>query len=132
MRRLVLHGAMLGCSHGSATAPLSVASGRRGGAAVATVRDHASLMNIAPFGMCSSLSNPRVAAATAAAKGVLTPQFCVPHTPTPWTQPDPAIDVNGVDALHEAATCRCAWGGRINVAQPGEASTSGEHSSVSV
>lgn len=126
MRRLVVHGATLGCSHGSTTGPLSIALGRRataGNALVATVRDHASLMNIAPFGMCSSLANPRVAAATAAAQGKLTPQFCVPHTPTQWSQSDGAVDLDGVDALHEGATCGCAWGGRIQVRHTPEAST---------
>lgn len=130
MRRLVLHGATLGCTHGSSTAFLSIAPGRRAGALVATVRDHASLMNIAPFGLCSSLSNPRVAAATAASRGDLTPQFCVPHTPGPWTQSDPATEVDGVEALHEGATCRCAWGGRISV-KSSEVSASDERSNAS-
>ncbi len=131
MRRLVLHGATLGCTHGSSTAQLSIAPGRRASALAATVRDHAPLMNIAPFGLCCSLSNPRVAAATAAAQGDLTPQFCVPHTPAPWTQPDPAIDVDGVDALHEGATCRCAWGGRISVKHPTESPASDDRSNAS-
>ncbi len=131
MRRLVLHGATLGCTHGSSTALLSIVPGRRPNALVATVRDHASLMNIAPFGLCSSLSNPRVAAATAAAQGNLTPQYCVPHTPGPWTQPEPAVDVDGVEALHECATCRCAWGGRISVKPSPEVSVSDDRSNAS-
>ncbi len=118
MKRLVLHGATLGCTHGTAPSSLSVNPSRSvdaGGAPVATVHDHAPLLNIAPFGMCRSLSNPRVAAATAAAQGALTPQMCVPHTPSPWTQPEGAPTLDDVEALHEGASCGCAWGGRIEV-----------------
>ena len=118
MTRLVLHGAMLGCSHGSAPSPLAVAPGRladAGPRALATVTDHAPALNLAPFGLCNSLTNPAVAAATAAALGALTPQPCTPQTPAPWSQPEGGVTVDGVAALHDGATCACAWGGRIDV-----------------
>ena len=50
----------------------------------ANIMDHIPLTNIMPFGMCQSLANPTVAAATAAALGVLTPMPCIPNTPAPW------------------------------------------------
>jgi len=44
----------------------------------ANIMDHAPLVNILPFGLCSSLSNPAVASATSAAQGVLTPSTLYP------------------------------------------------------
>ena len=55
-----------------------------GGPLAATIMDYAPLVNILPFGMCSSLANPSVASATAAALGVLTPMPCIPVIPAPW------------------------------------------------
>ena len=50
----------------------------------ATIMDFAPLVNILPFGMCQSLSNPMVASATSAAMGVLTPMPCIPVIVAPW------------------------------------------------
>ena len=50
----------------------------------ANIMDHIPMINIMPFGMCMSPANPTVAAATAAALGVLTPMPCIPDTPAPW------------------------------------------------
>ncbi len=47
----------------------------------ANIMDHKPMMNIMPFGMCTSLANPTVASATSAAMGVLTP---IPATSSPW------------------------------------------------
>ena len=62
--------AMLQCSFGMAPSTLSVLPIRRvmvEGRPVAAIADIAPMVNVAPFGMCSSLANPTVAAATAAA-----------------------------------------------------------------
>ena len=68
--------------------------GRRGAnisAPFSNIMDNVTMLNILPFGMCTSPSNPTVAAATAAALGVLTPMPCVPVIPAPWAPGSPTI-----------------------------------------
>jgi hypothetical protein len=86
----------------------------------ATIMDHVSMKNIMPFGMCTTLSNPQVAAATAAAQGVLTPQPCIPVTPAPWTPGSPTVTISGKLALNSSSTLMCNWGGVISVTNPGQ------------
>ena len=79
--------AMLQCSFGMAPSTLTVLPIRRvmvEGRPVAAIADIAPMVNVAPFGMCTSLANPSVASATAAALGVLTPMPCVPALAGPW------------------------------------------------
>ncbi|HEX8441585.1 DUF4280 domain-containing protein, partial [Archangium sp.] len=68
----VCMGAMMKCGFGAAPASLVVLPVNRtmaGGPPAATILDNKPLVNVPPFGMCSSLANPAVAAATAAALG---------------------------------------------------------------
>jgi hypothetical protein len=76
-------------------------------------------LNIAPFGMCQSLANPQVAAATSAAMGTLTPQPCVPATAGPWSPGSSIVTLNGVPALTADSKCMCTWAGTIEVVDPG-------------
>jgi hypothetical protein len=72
----VTTGAMLQCSFGAASSTLQVLPVSRvmaGSVPAATIMDHIPITNISPFGMRSSIANPTVASATAAAAGVLTP-----------------------------------------------------------
>ncbi|QDB79138.1 DUF4280 domain-containing protein [Georgenia sp. 311] len=118
--------AMLQCSMGLSPAPLNVLPVSRvlvEGRPAATVTDSVPLVNILPFGMCSSPSNPMVAAATAAALGVLTPMPCVPATGTPWTGGAAATTVAGSPALTAGATCACAYGGVVQILNPGAVRT---------
>jgi len=57
----------------------------------ANIMDNIPLVNIMPFGMCMSPANPMVAAATAAAMGVLTPMPCIPMTVAPWVPGAPTV-----------------------------------------
>ena len=79
--------ASLLCSFGMAPSTLNVIPTSRvliEGKPAATIADMAPIVNMPPFGMCMSLTNPTVAAATAAALGVLTPMPCVPAPLGPW------------------------------------------------
>jgi uncharacterized Zn-binding protein involved in type VI secretion len=93
-----------------------------GGQPAATIQDFTPMVNIAPFGMCTTLSNPTVAAATAAALGVLTPMPCVPVT-TPWRPGSVSVMIGGKPALTNSSQCQCAWGGIIAIGMPGQVTT---------
>ena len=86
----------------------------------ANIMDHVPMVNIMPFGMCTSIANPTVAAATAAALGVLTPMPCIPVIPAPWTPGNPTVLINGTPALNNTCTCMCTWGGVITISMPGQ------------
>jgi len=122
MGQQVCAGAMLACSFGAAPGTLAVlpASGVTTGAPDATIMDSKPVVNIAPFGMCMSPSNPTVAAATAAAMGVLVPMPCMPSTPAPWTPGSPTVLIGGVPALNNASKLMCAFGGVIQVTMAGQ------------
>ncbi len=53
------------------------------GMPMANIMDNKQFVNIPPFAMCTNPANPTVAAATAAALGVLTPMPCIPCTVAP-------------------------------------------------
>lgn len=122
MPQLVVSGAMLKCSFGLAPSALNATSAPTvtSGAPAATIMDHAPAVNIPPFGMCTTQSNPAVAAATAAALGVPTPSACVPNTPAPWQPGATSTTINNFPALTSSCTCNCMWGGVITITNPGQ------------
>lgn len=124
MPRLVVAGAQLRCSFGTAPSILLVTPEKRvfGGTPAANVTDCLALKNIPSFGTCFSMSNPQVLIATTAAGGVLTPMPCVPVITGPWVPGSPSLLVGGFPALHDACQCSCAWGGVICIQNPGQTS----------
>jgi len=122
---LVVQGAMMTCSFGVAPSTLSVLPEKlvMSSTPVANIMDFKPNVNIAPFGMCTSMSNPQVASATAAAQGVLTPQPCIPVTTSPWTPGVPMVLVKGQPALNDSSKCLCTWGGSISITSPGQMMT---------
>lgn len=88
--------------------------------AAATIMDNIPMTNVMPFGMCTTLTNPQVAAATSAAQGVLTPQPCIPVTSAPWTPGSPTVMIKNKPALNSSSTLMCNWGGMISVTNPGQ------------
>jgi hypothetical protein len=118
----VVNGATLMCPFGVAPSTLVVTPENRvlsGSQPAANIMDFVPMKNILPFGMCTTPSNPQVAAATAAAMGVLTPQPCIPVT-SPWKPGAPTVLIAGMPALDNVSTCQCAWGGVITVVNPGQ------------
>ena len=122
MAMQVCMGAMLQCSFGVAPSSLVVLPQNRTLTATpdANIMDNKPMVNIMPFGMCTSLSNPTVAAATAAALGVLTPMPCVPATPAPWIPGAPTVLIGNMPALDNTSKLMCIWGGVIQVVNPGQ------------
>lgn len=119
----VCSGANLQCSFGAAPAPLTVLPANKtmaGGMPAANIMDNKPMVNIAPFGVCTSLANPQVAAATAAALGVLTPMPCIPMTTAPWVVGAPTVLIGNMPALNDSSMLMCNWGGMIKVLIPGQ------------
>jgi hypothetical protein len=116
--------ACLQCSFGAAPGVLTILPTNRTFSTnlpVATLMDHTPMLNIAPFGVCSSPSNPTVAAATAAALGVLVPMPCVPMTSAPWIPGGPPkLLLAGMAVLDANAMLMGNWGGVIKVVAPGQ------------
>ncbi len=120
----VVMGATLQCSFGMTPSSLMLLPKgppvNAGGLLAASIMDFAPMVNILPFGMCSTPSNPTVAAATAAALGVLTPMPCIPVTIAPWAPGSPTVLIGVFPALNNSSKCMCSWGGVISINVPGQ------------
>jgi len=87
---------------------------------VATMQD-CQLVNVGTFGMCSSLANPTVASATAAALGVLTPQPCTMTPAGVWMGGKPTCLAGGKPVLTNECKLMCGMGlGTISITNPGQ------------
>jgi hypothetical protein len=120
----VCMGAMMQCSFGVAPSSLVVLPTNRVMTNMvpdANIMDHIPMVNIMPFGMCTSVANPTVAAATAAALGVLTPMPCIPATPAPWVAGAPTVLLGNFPSLDNVSQLMCIWAGVITFVDAGEA-----------
>ncbi|MCA0215401.1 MAG: DUF4280 domain-containing protein [Proteobacteria bacterium] len=116
-------GATLQCSFGVAPGTLMVLPANlvmTGGVPGGNIMDNKPMVNVLPFGMCNSPSNPMVAAATAAALGVLTPMPCIPVTAAPWVPGAPTVLIGNMPALQNSCKLMCNWGGVIQMLVPGQ------------
>jgi hypothetical protein len=119
----VCMGAMMQCSFGVAPSSLVVLPTNRVMTNMvpdANIMDHIPMVNIMPFGMCTSIANPTVAAATAAALGVLTPMPCIPATPAPWVAGAPTVILGNFPSLDNVSQLMCMWAGVITFVDAGE------------
>ena len=121
---LAVTGAQCSCSFGTAPCNLqgtSQSTCLAEGKPVATIQDMQPYTNLQPFGMCTSLANPAVAAATAAALGVLMPQPCTMVPAGPWNPSNSQIMAGGIPCLTNEATLMCGLGaGTIKISVPGQ------------
>ncbi len=122
MGMCVCGGAVLTCPFGMAPSALVVLPQNKVVTTqpIANIMDNKPMVNILPFGMCSSLANPSVASATAAALGVLTPMPCVPVITAPWAPGSPTVLIANFPALNNTSKLICAWGGVIQISNPGQ------------
>lgn len=118
----VCMGAMLQCSFGVAPSTLVVIPQNQVLATTpaANIMDNKPIANVPPFAMCQSMANPAVAAATAAAFGVLTPMPCMPVLPAPWIIGAPTVLIGNMPALDSNSKLICAFGGVIQITNPGQ------------
>ena len=123
MPQHVCMGAMMMCTFGVAPSSLVVLPTNKvitSDMPAANIMDHVPMMNIMPFGMCMSPANPVVAAATAAALGVLTPMPCIPATTAPWVPGAPTVLLANMPALDNTSQLMCMWGGVITFTFAGQ------------
>ena len=106
-------GSLLMCSFGMAPRALALVPVNR----TANVQDSVPIHNVGPFGMCRSMANPAVAAASAAAMGVPTPAACTPACAA-WAPGDPMTIVHGAPALTPQSQLLCTYGGVISIVRP--------------
>lgn len=123
MGQQVCMGAQMQCSFGAAPSSLVVLPKNRVTSSFmpdANIMDHIPMVNILPFGMCSSIANPTVAAATTAAFGALTPMPCLPVVPGPWTLGDPTVLIGNFPIINNTSKCFCAYAGVISFTNAGQ------------
>ncbi|MDR1605339.1 MAG: DUF4280 domain-containing protein [Gracilibacteraceae bacterium] len=117
----VVSGATYVCSFGTVPGVLKAgkASVLAAGMPAATISDVAPMTAISPCGLCTTPSNPTVAAATAAALGVLTPQPCIPVPVGAWLGSKGPL-IGGTPGLSGEGRLLCAYGGSISIVAPGQ------------
>lgn len=124
MGEVVVNGAMLVCSFGSNPSELRVTSQSKCmvcGKPAATIMDVNPGINVSAFGLCSSLINPQVASATAAALGVLTPQPCGFIPAGTWSADKSKIILSGKPVLSNSSRLICGMGqGMITITSTGQ------------
>ena len=118
----VCNGGLCSCSFGVAPCVLvvtSVTNVMGSSLPMATIMDNKPA-NLATFGMCNSMLNPAVSAATSAALGVLTPQPCSPAILAPWQPGSPTVLIAGNPALTSTSKAFCSYQGVISITNPGQ------------
>lgn len=120
----VTQNAILRCPFGLMTSILTVVDPTRasiGFNKMATIQDKAPMVNIPPFGMCTSILNPAVQSATIAAMGTLTPAPCPGvQAITGWIPPLNNVVNKTSRYITKTCTLLCSFGGNIQVVHSGQ------------
>lgn len=119
---VVCGGALCQCSFGTAPSSLQVIPQHKTMTSmpIANIMDNKPMVNVMPFAMCTSLSNPQVASATSAALGVLMPMPCIPNISSPWAPGSPTVLIGNQPALNHTSKLMCNFGGIIQITNPGQ------------
>lgn len=122
-KEYVVMSAQLECTFGSAPSNLVVLPQHRiqlKGKWRANIGDAKPFVNVLPFGLCKSLANPAVAAATSANRGTLTPMPCTPACSI-WIATKTDLLLDGMPPLLTGDKAVCPLGaGMIEVKQSGQ------------
>lgn len=86
----------------------------------ANIKDHKPNLNVQSFGLCGSMANPEVAAATAANWGNLKKMPCKPVTLTPWIDGKSDVLLDREPALLSTSILNCRWSGTIRIIDCGQ------------
>lgn len=111
MAKLCHSGSKMKCSFGDARSTLGVLPEKRVNAVgppAATIMDYKPLVNIPPFGKCSSPLNPAVAAA-------MGPMPCLPVPVAPWIPGSPTVTLGRTPSLNDSSLLFCQWAGVIEI-----------------
>ncbi|NLL06008.1 MAG: DUF4280 domain-containing protein [Clostridiaceae bacterium] len=123
MDSYVVEGATLKCSFGSRTSKLKIPMKHEvyiNDKTQGNMMDYAPMVNVSPFGMCSSLANPTVASATAANQGVLRKMPCIPSIASPWMSCKMDVLIDKFPAVLSSSKLMCMWCGVIKVEDDGQ------------
>jgi hypothetical protein len=123
MSSYVVQGAKLKCSFGDKESDFKVPMTHQiliNNKPQGNIMDFKPNMNILPFGMCSSLANPTVAAATAANYGRLQKMPCIPVTIMPWINGKMDVLLENFPAMLKCSTTMCMWCGVISITDDGQ------------
>jgi hypothetical protein len=121
MVHAVPHGSLSRCSKGSNPSRLNILPITRvfvEGNPLGNIQDKEPFLNIHPYGICFSMENPEVIAATAAALGVLVPMPCVPMICTPWILTSRTRVGGHFMGLNKRAKNICVWAGHLEISLP--------------
>ena len=124
MSQWLTMGTTLQCMFGMAPAPLVVLPDNRVMACnmpVATIMDNKPIVNITPFVMCISPTNPEVIAVKVASLGAVEMAPCVPATVAPWIPGAPNVMAGSMPAITMESKLMCMWEGLIQPVAPGQA-----------
>jgi hypothetical protein len=105
--KLVVHGATLVCSKGSAPSKLTVPAVNEVYRTVdpaANVMDMKPNENVSPFGRCQAMAD----------------RPCAPDTTSPWSPGSPSVTVGGQPAVSDSCQLACERGGQIQVQSAGQ------------
>jgi hypothetical protein len=118
MGMCVCNGASMMCTFGAAPSTLTVLPANKVltcNQPAATIMDNKPMVNILPFGVCNSPSNP-----TNWKGPVFTPGPCVPNTVAPWAPGSPTVLIGNMPALNNSSKLMCIWAGVISITVPGQ------------